>query len=358
MMSTSSDGISWAGHEVTSAMNNLNFGIFDDKPYMAADPVPAHAGRAFVAWDRTATGTNGIIVAQFAVVYLAQTNDSGVDWSNPPTQYTDSATPNAVSDPNNLAGAVIFAMPVVSPDGSKVYVVWLDYQTTPVRLFINSCTPASDPLNPIPVCDFTKAHSILSLNAPILTDIGCNAGRQITSTPSIAVTPSGRLYVTFADKKPTGSNFNILLVYSDDGGTTWSGPYRLNDEGTPSKQHYFPALSVVGSLAYVSWLDRRNDPQNCLTQSFSTYTDGTKTLKALNAAPNLNDSAGFGQPKSSTANQSNYNGDTSGNGPGDYSGTVGMAIGTHTLQHPLWPVVSNTVNPPEIFTEAVEHPAP
>src|SRR5262249_18452551 len=161
------------------------------------------------------------------------------------------ATPNAASDPKNLA-SVIFAMPAVSPNGKQVYVVWLDYTQQPVgpvRLFLNKCTPASlaNVLNPIPACNPKSAHPIASPYAPITTDIGCNATRIVTSTPSIAVAPSGRIYVTFADITPGGTEFNILLVYSDTGGTSWNGPYRLNDESSPAKQHYFQALSVVGS---------------------------------------------------------------------------------------------------------------
>ena len=358
MIATSADGKSWTNYEVTSTVNNA-FLFFDDKPYMAADPTKSST--AYVAWDRNATvlDTTTNLTYSVQVVYLAQTNDGGKTWSNPANQYTTLDTPNAASDPNNLQGAVIFAMPAVSDDGSKVYVVWIDYSKTPTQLFLNTCTPSLDPTNPIPTCDTSHGHPILSLNKPIQTDIGCNGGRAITATPSIAVAPSGRLYVTFADV-PSGvgaSTYNIFLIYSDDGGTSWQGPYRLNDDAAwPFRQHYFPALSVVGSTGtvYVSWLDRRNDPSDCLTQTFSTYTDGSLNGTALNVAHNLNVSAASSN-QSSTSNQSNYNGNA--NGPGDYSGAVGLTLGGTNLQYPLWPrhpkAKSAVFN---IFTEEVTGP--
>ena len=359
MFATSTDGKNWTNSEVTSTVGNL-FLFFDDKQSGTADPI--NHLRAYVVWTRNAMVLDNNITYAVQVIYLAQTNDGGKTWSSPVNQYTTLVTPNAVSDPNNLQGAVIFAMPAVSNDGSTVYVVWIDYSQTPTRLFLNTCLPdPSNPMsNPLPICDYTKAHSILSLNTPIQTDIACNSGRAITSTPAIAVAPSGRIYVTFADVPPGASTYNIFLMYSDTGGMTWSVPYRLNDDTTwQSRQHYFPALSVVHSTgdAYVSWLDRRNDSTDCLTQTFSTYTDGSvDAFGRLQVAHNLNVSAGPGRLPSSTLNRSNYNGDVNGNGPGDYMGVVGLVLGKN-LQYPLWPVHPRAKSPVfNIFTEEVTGP--
>jgi hypothetical protein len=74
----------------------------------------------------------------------------------------------------------------------------------------------------------------------------------------------------------------------------------------------------------------------------------------LNVAHNLNVSAASSN-QSSTSNQSNYNGNA--NGPGDYSGTVGLALGGNNLQYPLWPDHPTTPNTAfEIFTEGVTRP--
>jgi hypothetical protein len=370
MMGTSGNGMRWGNAEVTSTLNNIGL-FFDDKPYMATDPsvasvpvtmppTPPHTDRAYVTWTRNATVQDIItgVITQTQVIFLAQSNDRGAHWSSPPSQYTTLVTPNAVSDPNAPQGRVIFAMPAVSNDGNTVYVVWIDYSQPNAQLFLNTCTPdTSSATNPIPSCDYKAAHFIQPLNTPIQNDIGCNGGRAITSTPSIAVAPSGRLYVTFADVPSGASTYNILLIFSDNGGSTWSGPYRLNDDKNwQSRQHFFPWSSVAQATGnvYVSWLDRRNDPSDCLTQTFSTYTDGSVPGGALNVARNLNVSAATTN-QSSTLNQSNYNGNA--NGSGDYSGTVPPTLGGTNLQYPLWvrhPKARSAVF--NIFTEEVTGP--
>src|SRR5439155_276932 len=96
-------------------------------------------------------------------------------------------------------------------------------------------------------------------------------------------------------------------------GRTWSAPRRLNDDA--GRAHQFqPTLSVGsngagGDLVTVSFYDRRDDPNNCLSHVYATWsTDGGGTW-----APNVR------QTSAQSSFESNIN------GPGDYSSSATFA---------------------------------
>lgn len=79
----------------------------------------------------------------------------------------------------------------------------------------------------------------------------------------------------------TGTYMRVQVVHSADGGTTWSKPVPV---APPSANHdqFFPWLSVSPTgLVGVTWLDRRNDPNNVDYQAFATIsTDGGQSFRA------------------------------------------------------------------------------
>ena len=111
----------------------------------------------------------------------------------------------------------------------------------------------------------------------------------------------GRVYAIWTQESPNESdNMDIMFQYSDDNGTTWTQPVRLNDDHTANSQ-FMPAIAVDqtnGDLA-VSWYDCRNDLgsgglgdtdgiPNDDAQIWATYSrDGGVTF-----APNFQVSAG------------------------------------------------------------------
>ena len=87
----------------------------------------------------------------------------------------------------------------------------------------------------------------------------------------------GNLYVAMYTW--TGSYLRVQVVRSLDGGNTWSKPIPLAPASDTHDQ-FFPALSVspTGKVG-VSWLDRRNDPNNVDYQAFATIsTDGGRSF--------------------------------------------------------------------------------
>ena len=82
---------------------------------------------------------------------------------------------------------------------------------------------------------------------------------------------SGNLYA--AMETWTGAYLRVQVTRSTDGGTHWSKPVPLAPASDTHDQ-FFPAISVspTGKVG-VSWLDRRNDPNNIDYQAFAAISD-------------------------------------------------------------------------------------
>jgi hypothetical protein len=90
--------------------------------------------------------------------------------------------------------------------------------------------------------------------------------RSIDSEPGLAWDRTGgphngRVYLVYTLEQPNESNnMDIYVRFSDDEGTTWSSPVRVNDDQTKNSQ-FLPKISLdptTGNLAVV-WYDSRND---------------------------------------------------------------------------------------------------
>jgi hypothetical protein len=148
---------------------------------------------------------------------------------------------------------------------------------------------------------------------------------------------NGRVYIVWTQESPNESNnMDIMLQFSDDNGTIWTSPVRLNDDQTTNSQ-FMPAIAVdqaTGDVA-VSWYDCRNDLgtggpgdtdgiPNDDAQIWATFsTDGGVTF-----APNFRISAGtFNAPDA----QSFF----------DYGDYTHAAFQSH-LFYPAWSDNSNS----------------
>jgi hypothetical protein len=101
---------------------------------------------------------------------------------------------------------------------------------------------------------------------------------------------SGRLYAVYVDAPSTSSNdTNIFVRFSDNNGTTWSAPVRVNDDVTSNSQIQ-PAIAVdqtTGDVA-VTWYDARNSATDTTLQVFGAVTDDG----GLSFSPNFQISIG------------------------------------------------------------------
>ncbi len=81
----------------------------------------------------------------------------------------------------------------------------------------------------------------------------------------------GRMYLTFTAygiSSLTTDGADIYIMYSDDQGLSWSDPLIVNDDLDPTKDQYYPSITVTDAgQPALAWYDRRNDLNN------DTYTD-------------------------------------------------------------------------------------
>ncbi|MFZ0179002.1 MAG: sialidase family protein [Candidatus Dormiibacterota bacterium] len=117
---------------------------------------------------------------------------------------------------------------------------------------------------------------------------------------------SGNLYVAMYTW--TGAYLRVEVIRSTDGGTAWSQPVHLTPKSDTHDQ-FFPAISVnsTGKVG-VSWLDRRNDPNDVDYQAFAAISeDGGQSFGA-----NWQLTTAFSDPRVN-GTENNWMGDYTGN---------------------------------------------
>ncbi len=195
---------------------------FNDKPYITTDRT---TGTVYVSWTKFTRTT--------ATIQLSKSTDHGLTWTSPLT----------------LSNSGVNQGSVPAASHGKVYVAWFDDVNNAIKIAksTNNGTSFSSP---------QLLASITPLPSPFP-----NSLFRVNSFPSASVDPenANRLTVIFPDY--SSGNSDIKSVSSVNGGVTWTGPVKVNDDNTNHDQ-FFPWATIDSGVIHVVFYDRREDPAN------------------------------------------------------------------------------------------------
>ena len=215
-----------------------------DKTLTAVDNISGspYYGNAYVAWSDLNLGS----------ISVSRTTNGGVTWAQ--HQYVNSSEANHFSHGAN---------PVVGPDGN-VFIAYQNQTNSPPYTgdFVGLAKSTNGGAG------WTHNNNIYDCNG-ISGNLFFTGSDQIrvNSYPSLAIDNSGGyrngwMYIVTAEKSlaPAGNDPDIVMHVSTDGGITWSGGVRVNQDALNNGQYqYAPAVCVgYDGAVNVVYYDTRN----------------------------------------------------------------------------------------------------
>lgn len=195
-------------------------------------------------------------------IFLSRSNDGGETWSSPVRVSEQKG--NATGGTYSTHGSYNTTGPA-----GEVYVAWFG----PAGLMFDRSLDQGQTWLPQDV-NVTGQHINWQYSIP-----GVSLG---VTFPVIACDRSGgpnngNIYITWADKRNGYNDTDIFLVFSSDGGLTWSSPIRVNDD--PPGRHQFMPFVTVDQVTGKIWLvffDRR-DYTDTRTEVYMALSDNGAT---------------------------------------------------------------------------------
>jgi len=211
--------------------------------------------------------------ADSSVIMFSKSTDGGLSWSDAIRINTTGG--DCIDSDNTTEGAV----PAVGPNG-EVYVSWAGPKGI---LFDRSTDQGLTWLE----------NDIFVDSMPTGWDYAvpgiyrCN-GLPVTVCDISGGPHHGTIYINWTDQRNGPDDTDVWLAKSTDGGNTWSGPIRVNDD-PPGKHQFFTWLTIDQQTGYLYFVfyDRREQVDESTDVYIAWSTDGgaSFTNKKISEAP-------------------------------------------------------------------------
>jgi BNR/Asp-box repeat protein len=249
----------------TEAVNHVNTVIpFEDKPGLIVDNAPTSRfkGNVYLAWTRFDV-YGSADPEHRSQIYFTRSTDQGQTFSMP-FRISDTGGDCLDSD-NTVEGAV----PAVGPNGD-VYIVWAG----PLGLVLDKSTDGG----------LTFGKDKVIGNIPGGWDFEIEGLTRANGMPVTGVDLSngpnkGTLYVNWIDAR--NGDPDVFVMSSRNGGETWTGPVRVNDDALKNgKPQFFTwmAIDPADGSVNVVFYDRRDGTGTQTRLTLARSIDGGRTF--------------------------------------------------------------------------------
>ncbi len=254
---------------------------FDSGEQIGLD-TPTQQDKAWLGLDRSPTASNGTIMTSWneddlygsrkttdsSRIFFSKSTDHGETWSR--RVRVDHWGGDCVDSSNTVEGAVT----TTGPDGT-IYIVWSGHN----EIFFNRSTDGGK--------TFGQERAIAdqpggwNFNIPGI--FRANGFPMIVSDLNPNSAFYGRLYVMWSDQRRQATDgtgiTDIYFISSADGGSTWSGMVRVNNDSAMN-HHFFPSMTIdpVTGHLFLAFYDRRHYLDSETDVYLARSTDGGKSF--------------------------------------------------------------------------------
>jgi hypothetical protein len=272
--------------------------LLDDKNWVAVDnnttvngapnkPHDGNVGSIYVCW-----GLDGTQAPSQQIVLMRST-DGGKTWGG---VVPGDNTPYQLSQKSVISG---IGCHIVIGRAGEVYVTWYDNQLDALMQVKSidrghSFTPARPIATIVGVNTQFERQSFRNLSIPttgidkkgnlyvVDSSLGGEGGPVTEETPAELKKLSQERRAEFEAEGEGSTGADIVLFKSTDGGNTYTGPVRVNQDGKKSHRDQFQPWMAVTPKGQVNvmYFDKRRDPNNFfLGETLSRSNDGGKHWK-------------------------------------------------------------------------------
>lgn len=229
-------GASWS----VGTYTGLNGTKAQDKAWTTVDQVTNTIYVTWTQFDQYGSGNPN----DSSIILFSKSTDHASTWSAPVR--INRLAGDCLDGDNTTEGAV----PAIGANG-EVYVCWSNRDTL---FFDKSFDGGVTWLND----DIIVSDQPGGWDYDIPGMLRCN-GLPVTKTDLSNGPNHGTIYVNWTDQRNGSDNTDVWLAKSADGGTTWSAPVKVNDDGFAKHQFLtWMDIDQTTGYIYILFYDRRN----------------------------------------------------------------------------------------------------